>query len=239
VDVNSTAPPDASVVLYRDGREVSRKQGASLTLTAPSERAVYRVEVYLAHAPQVPWLFSNPIYVGGFAPTAAPALRAATRTQVVYGDGPTSGDWCCEKSTDAVGALDVVRTLTGTRLRMRYALSGSTAGEAYVAMGMPAGRGLDQHDRIAFRAQADKPMRLWVQLFMQDRTGNRYWRRSVYVDNTERDITIPFSELSAVDGSAPNPPLEQIELIYFGVDQTHTPLGRGGTFWIDDVRYER
>ena len=57
------------------------------------------------------------------------------------------------------------------------------------------GPALAEYDRLMFSARADKPMRLWVQLWLQVHTGNRYWRRSVYLDNTERDVSVNFDDL--------------------------------------------
>jgi hypothetical protein len=238
LNVRSNAPSDAEVVLYRDGREVARTTGPSLTFDAPRERAAYRVEIHLSARQRVPWLVSNPIYVDG-ASVSEVAAAETIDTQMVYSDGDPAEGWGIENSPAANGVLDVVPTLKGSRLRVRYALAGSTADSAYVTLGVPAGTGLEQHDRVLFRAQADKPMRVWFQLRMPGAQGDRHWRRSVYLDDTEREITIPVTELVGVEGPSTKLLLDRIRSLMFVVDRTHTPLGQGGSFWIDEIRYGR
>jgi hypothetical protein len=83
-------------------------------------------------------------------------------------------------------------------------------------------------------------MRIWVQLWRPVRTGNEYWRRSVYLDPVERDIVIPFSELLPADARTPRTvPLATIISVQFVVDGVHTPIGESSQFWIGNVRYQR
>ena len=101
--------------------------------------------------------------------------------------------WGIEKNQQSEGLLDFVKDADqGTRLLLRYALSGSTAGHAWVALGMLSGARLAEYDRVMFTARADQPMRIWVQLWRPTPTGNQYWRRSVYLDPADREIRRTF-----------------------------------------------
>lgn len=236
--IRSNAPPDATVVLYKDGVELTRGTAATLDFTAPAAAGTYRAEVMLSRHGEVPWIVANPVYVGLTPPITAPTTPLQD-VQVQYEDGPIGQGWGIEKSDQALGELDAVPTLTGMRARLRYGLAGSTVGDAWVALGMLSGTGLERFDRVIFKAQADKPMRLWFQLWMPIPTGNAYWRRSIYLDETEREIVVPIADLLPTPGSPRQPPLAEIKSLMFAVDQTHTPLGRSGTFWIDSIRYAR
>jgi hypothetical protein len=240
IDVRSTAPPDARVRLLRNGTVIAEERGATLQHVAPPERAAYRVEVNLASSRPggAPWLLSNPIYVNGW-PQTRTAPRRPLDTFLRYADGPVGPDVGIEKNDESRGVLEVAPVVNGTRLRVRYALGGSSDRPAYVALGMRAGVDLSGYDRVMFTAGADKPMRLWVQLWMPVPTGNTYWRRSVYVDDRTREIVVRFQDLTAVGAAPAEPPLGGIESVMFMVDATHTPLGTGGAFWIDDVRFAR
>ncbi len=255
IRVNTTAPAGARIDLLRNGVRVSSSVGASLEYTAPAEPGVFRVEVYLSRREQesgVPWLLSNPIYVGR-SEVPGEAEHKPVETATRYADGPPGRDWGIEKSDQSQGVLESSPTVGGSRMSFRYALAGSTAeGGAYVALMMLTcqssltqncpqnGPALAEYDRLMFSARADKPMRLWVQLWLQVHTGNRYWRRSVYLDNTEREVSVKFDDLKPADATTPaHPPLSDVQSIMFVVDQLHTPLGTGGRVLIDDVRYGR
>ena len=67
IRVNTTAPAGARIDLLRNGVRVSSSVGGAPRYTAPAEPGVFRVEVLSVAEGQesgVPWLLSNPIYVG-------------------------------------------------------------------------------------------------------------------------------------------------------------------------------
>jgi hypothetical protein len=90
-----------------------------------------------------------------------------------------------------------------------------------------------------FTAYADKPTRMWTQLWMPVPTGNVYWRRSVYLDESPREITVRFTDMTPVGDAPPVPPLHDVQAVLFTIDRTNTALGDAGRIWIDEVRYAR
>jgi hypothetical protein len=104
---------------------------------------------------------------------------------------------------------------------------------------MRSGPALARFDRVSFTAKSDAPVRLWVQLWMPVPTGNVYWRRSVYIDSMERDLTVRFADMKPVADAPATPPLSEVQSIMFMVDQTNTALGGSGRVWIDNIRYVR
>jgi hypothetical protein len=165
--------------------------------------------------------------------------RRPIDTVVRYADGPVGPDIDVEKNDASKAVFEVAPVVNGTRLRVRYALGGSSDSPAYVALRMGAGEDLSRFDRIVFDAGADKPMRISVQLRIRTATGNVYWRRSVYLDHRTREMVVKFADLVPVADAPPVPPLSEIEAVLFVVDPTHTPLGSAGSFWIDEVRFGR
>ena len=138
IQVNTSAPPGARIDLMRNGSRLSSTVGGALRFDAPAEPGVYRVEVHLSKAAGergVPWLLSNPIYVGRPEATSK-AADPPLETFVRYADGEPGRDWGIEKSQQANGVHAAVPTVGGSRLSLRYALGGSTAGGAYVALVM-------------------------------------------------------------------------------------------------------
>jgi hypothetical protein len=242
--VNVQAPAGARIALFRDGREVRQVTATSLVYDAAQAPGVYRVEVRLSNAPggpPVPWIVSNPIYVGYPATAPAPPGRGAARESApIYGDGPAPG-WEVEHGSTAEAALDVVKSIDGTQLQLRYALSGPASASPFAALVVPAGPALREFTRLAFQARADRPMRISMQLRIPRGTADaERWRRSVYVDDTLRDITVFFDEMVPVGATTTRrPALDQVESVLFVVDSVNTMPGTAGRLVLDDIRYER
>ena len=83
-------------------------------------------------------------------------------------------------------------------------------------------------------------MRMSVQLRVPGGQQGERWQRSVYLDDTPREITVSFDDMRAVGPTrTERPPLDAVDSILFVVDTVNTPLGGSGRIWIDDVRYAR
>jgi hypothetical protein len=205
---------------------------------------VYRVEVSLPGAPgqpPVPWMLSNPIYVGresGEAPirdTRTPPKASASQ----YSNGAANG-WTVEKSEGSEAALDVAPAVGGTQLALRYALSGARSASPFVALVLEADDELQRHDRLMFTARADRPTRLSVQLRVNRGAEGERWHRSVFLDETARQITVYFDDLKPRGStSRPQPVLADVQSVLFVLDTVNTDTGSNGRVWIDDVRYAR
>ena len=139
----------------------------------------------------MPWIVSNPIYVGRGATERVPSdtRPRASRFAVQYGNGPAR-EWTIESSPASLGALDEVKNVGGTQLSLRYALGGSASSSPFTAFAVPAASGLDGYDRVTFTARSDRPMRLSVQVREPGGEAGQRWHRSVYLDPTERDVTV-------------------------------------------------
>jgi len=232
VDTNAHV---GSIALFAGGVEVASGAAPSLEYDAPSARAAYRAEVTLPGAPgspPVPWMVSNPIYVGG-VPTLEATPEVAGEGWPQYVDGPATG-WAVEKSEKSMGEFEVIAAVDGTQISWRFALGGTKGGAPYVALRVPPAPQLAAASRLALSVRAATPMRFSVQLRRPD--GQR-WTRSVYVDETLREVVVPFAEFRAAGGgTAGPPPLDQVDALLLVVDSVNTALGRGGQIWLDDLR---
>ena len=241
--VDLQGPADAQIDLLLAGARVASSTGATLEHVT-SDPGAYRVEVVLPGAPgqpPVPWILSNPIYVGHTALDAPPpaARPRASTFSVQYDNGPAP-DWTIESSPQSVAALDVVGALGGTQLSMRYGLGGVASASPYVAMVFPAGPSLSEYDRLMFRASADRPMRLSVQLRIPGGEVGERWHRSVVLDPTQREIAVYFDDFTPRGlTSGLRPVLRRVDSVLFVVNTVNAKLGDSGQIWIDDVRYAR
>jgi hypothetical protein len=160
----------------------------------------------------------------------------AVETAPLYENGEASG-WRIEKSARSKAALDVVRSLGGTELLMRWALGGSRSESPYAAFAVPAGGSLAAYDRLLFTSRADRPTRLSVQFRLE--SGER-WKRSVYIDETARSISVFLDDVRPVGTTSQRRlPAAQVRDVLFVIDTVNAKPGNAGQFWIDAVKYGR
>jgi hypothetical protein len=236
------APEQApTLTLYRDGTAVATAMGARLDYQADGTPGVYRVEATLpvrrGGGPLAPWIVSNPIYVGPAVPFVAPATPPELSSRALYRDG--ASPLAIERSDRSTGAIDVVKAVGGTQLSLRYALGGRLSDAPFVAFSTAAPE-IAGYTGIRFMGRARQPMRVSVQLRASPEQGSGRWRKSVYLDDTDRVVMLPFSQFRPAESRlAPAAPLESIASVMFVIDTLNTALGTNGEFWIDDLAFVR
>jgi hypothetical protein len=239
--VETNGPAGSSIRLLSDEKTVASGVPPVLEYSAPSESAVYRVEIDTigAHgSPPIPWLLSNPIYVGG-ATTSGTSSQAApfSETIVLYTNGLAS-DWRIEKSVRSEGVIGTARSADGTQLLLRYGLGGTLSESPYVAAVVASGPDLPLFKGIMFTARTMRPMRLTFQLRAPGETDRR-WGRSVYLDEMARTVTIDFGDMLPLGAARGRPLLADVRDLLFVVDTVHAKQGSSGQVWLDEIRYVR
>jgi hypothetical protein len=239
--VRVQAPPDAQVVVLQDGAEIGSTSAATLDQEGSRNPAAYRVEVRVPGAPgqpPVPWLVSNPIYAGPRASESVPTVAPPTREEAQYTNGPATG-WTVETSARSLGTLDVESAGSGTQIVFRYGLGGAVAESPFAALQMPASAMLADYNRLIFKGRANHPLRVSVQLRVNGPPEQR-WHRSVFLDQTPRDITIVFDDMRPrTVTTSPRPVLTDVRSVLFVVDMTNADTGTNGEISIDDVKLAR
>ena len=237
--LESNAPSDARVRLLRNGVQVADVTGPKLMYVG-TEAGAYRVEIYFPHAPGVPpipWIVTNPIYLSARGARPVEKADSAAFTSR-YDDGPAD-EWHVEKSANSEGAINVVRTIGGTQLSLRFGLGGMDGESPFVGFVMPAGS-IVGADRLAFSATASRPMRMSVQLRTPDGAAAKRWQRSIYLDETKRSLVVPFGEMTPLGAASDaHPIVERVSDVLFVVDTVNAGPGSNGQIWLDDVKYGR
>ncbi len=241
LQARAVAPPGARLTLYRNGQVIREVDGSTLDETVSPEPGSYRVEIGLPTAsgtPPVPWMVSNPIYVGTSpAPTIKEnpeAPRTGRRTLPIE----IRDDVRIERSAGSTGAASLVPA-GGGEVLFRYALGGRMSEHPYAAMVLTLAGPLVADGAIRFIGRADKPMRLSVQLRSPDSSEGVRWQRSVYLDETPRVVVVPLGDLKPVGSEVLSRGLAFVDALLFVVDAVHTPLGRGGRVWLKDVALDQ
>ena len=232
-------PRDATVVIVKDGADITSARGeASTRHSASDSPSVYRAEVRLARAPgepPVPWIVGNPIRAGFAAPQSAPPLLPAA----AWSRPLPQADWRVEKHPSSVTELNAtVLAPDNTGWSLTWALGGGPPAGQYAAIAVPIETGaLTAADRLSFTARGAGPMRMSVQLRSHARGGAR-WRRSVYLSATATELSVPLRELTPVDAPASALDPAVIDSLLFVVDTVNTAPGSRGELWVSALRVE-
>jgi hypothetical protein len=240
--VRSNAPPGFETILF-EGPEIRLASPApGLEMEVAGTPAEYRVEVRAVDRPGHPvWIVSNPIYVRRDVPPAAPDAHAgAIESATLFGRGATA-TWRVESdsgsraasSTDLSGEIPI--------LRMEYALADGPPRSQFAALVVDTPGGIAPYDRLALRVRSSRPARLSVQAraavtaSVDDR-----WVRSVFVDQSWRDVVIDLSDMRPLGPTrTPMPPPASIHSLVFALELTNTAPGAEGEIWIERAGLER
>lgn len=229
-----SGPPGTVLTLLRNGQAVAQATGASLEVDVSGQPGVYRVEARVAgqrgRSP-IPWIVSNPIYIGVAADRPEPGLDTTVSPvdPLDLTDARAEAGRAC---TSAVSPPDA-----GGRVRWRWALApGAPAGQfAAVRFAVP---GLAAAEAVQMRLTADRPARLWLQV-RAGRATER-WGTTFYVDGTERDVVLPLSRLLAIGPtSSPRLPVDRVDSLLVVADTLNTRPGTSGSATIHRVALVR
>jgi len=226
----ATRPRGAELALLRAGALVTYTNG-DLRYDATTKPGEYRMEVRLRKAPgdvPIPWLVSNPLYVGSAAagadrasganPTAPPASTGGAAPPTAAGVAPFP--WRIEK--DAASSA-IVRTRDHS-VELEYQLAPGGRNSQFVALAT------DIHG-AAFTAirlglQADRPSRIWVQV--RTEAGLR-WGRTYYIDPAGTELFVPLGDLRTLGEGPVGPPASiSLSSILLVVDLTNASPGHSG-----------
>ncbi|MGE5198995.1 MAG: hypothetical protein ACM3H9_05100, partial [Rhodospirillaceae bacterium] len=232
----TNGPPGTTVQLLRDGAVLRRADGPALAWEG-GEPGAYRIEAQVPGAPgdpPMPWIVSNPIYVGLPAAPAAPA-EAPASARLVW----PPGSWRVEKDDRSAGRADTSIGGGSVRHTLHYEL-GRDAASPFVALATSDVAPMHDAARLAFRAAADRPMRLSVQVRLLDGPLERRWQRSVYLSPEPREVTVAFADMRVAGTGAREPFAPgRIQALLFVVDTVNARPGDGGTVWVEGLRTER
>ncbi|MEZ5285456.1 MAG: hypothetical protein R2712_11765 [Vicinamibacterales bacterium] len=227
------APVGTTMVVLRDGEPLYDTTDAEFHLAVGTVPGVYRIEAYLPgmqRPADVPWLVSNPIYVGLRAAHDA-ALAAAQRPRAAFFEPLSFADVLLESAPGSANAL--APAADGGRV-WTYRLPDDTG--AYAALRWPV-NGLALRDRMDLRASARAPMRVWVQARTSQAGFEERWGQTVFLDETERTYELHFDEFEPIgETRTPRPRREDLQALLLAVDWVNAKPGSSGEVTIAEVR---
>jgi hypothetical protein len=238
IEATIAAPSGTTLTVLRNGEPVYETREPALRIDIGRETGVYRIEARLptqSGATPVPWLLSNPIYIGmrdaHRQAAAVPPLPPVTVRVPIATEA-----WTAEASPGSTSVLASITLEDGTpAIEWRFGLAGGTRGAQYAAMSFPIATGLTAGQLLQVRARSDQPRRLWAQVRAASETGGQRWGRSFYVAPELTETTLHFGEFRPFDGAAAAPSLARVDSLLLVVDTTNTAPGSAGRIAFTDL----
>lgn len=216
-------PPEANVVLFRNGEEVA-SGGRALIYRHTGEPSVYRAEVRLTDE-GAPWIVTNPIWVGAFAAAVPPV---APSSPVIVRRLDRKLAWVAESHPGSSSDLDTA----GAEVSMAFRLAPGRLDGQFAATSYPL-QGGESFETLTATLRASAPMRISVQVRQPGGLDGERWQRSVYVDETPREVTLNLRDFRGAGAvSTPTPEGAKVRSVLFVVDTWHTTPGASGTVWV-------
>jgi hypothetical protein len=176
----------------------------------------------------VPWIVSNPIYIGPEISRPEASLQPSTLSLPVPADDVHQ--WRVERAPLSTAST----TVDGAARALQFQL-GPNVPDQFVALVHDMAGNTVAFDRAAFLVWADHPMRLSVQ-FRLSTSGTERWARSIYIDGTPRTVVIPLRDLQPVEFAATRRPVAaHVQAVLFVVDEESTAPGTAGRVWISNL----
>ena len=243
-------PPQARLVLLRDGRPFA--EGRGVLEAEIRERGVYRVEVRLPRW-DVPWILSNPIYV--FDPgtieqrarrAAWPAAERAPEPALVLES--FEGQPAFHAEFDAASRMEAAIVdragaedgRSAGRIRFGLGTPGSAGPHVWCALVDRAERDLSGRRGLVFSIKGDGVYRLWLQVRDANPAsadeGTEWWFASVRTSREWRRVAAPFARLRSIDPKSDGRlDLDRVRALVFVVDEASVKPGSQGTIWLDEI----
>jgi hypothetical protein len=239
IEAHVGAPEGTSLIVLRDGVPVYEVVRNALRIDVGQQPGAYRIEARLPSRlapPSVPWVLSNPMYVGlrevhvraAIDPPAPPVTeRSAIATAA----------WRAEASEGSTSVLRPGTLDDGTpAAEWQFALAAGARGAQYAAVRFPIDSALSAFDRLQLRARSDQPRRIWAQLRVPEPRGGERWGKTFFVHDGLSSIELRFADFRPIGSTATErPPLDRIDSLLLVVDTLNTSPGASGRIWIPDL----
>lgn len=210
--------PHAIVSIRNQGREVASGAGrAAANSTTPG---LYRVEVRWPGR-EVPWIMSAPVFVPSPAavPVVATAAPVASQEIVLAATGP----WAVEHHP----ATTASQTTAGETNTFTFTFNDQDAGQ-FAALVHPLDPS-QAFEEIHLTVRADRPRRFSVQVRLPGPGEGERWVRSVYADETPREIRVRLEDFEPADRPTSRRPVAaRLQTVLFVVDEPNTVRGSTG-----------
>jgi hypothetical protein len=231
VVILDSATAGARIDLKRNGEVAGSTKERELRLPSPGP-GVYRVEVYLESHPllaeDVPWILSNPIFVGSpEAPAKADPLDCGAVVPIALAE--------LGLEMDDESEATIERQASGA-LKLSYRLSQKTPEkiDRWVALALRKPMDLSSYRGIEIRGGAPSPMRYWVEV----RSGDDGHYASVLLP-TSGTAVIPWERFYPTLGEKRPIPLASVDALFVTVNTSSSRTGFSSELTLESLGFCR
>jgi hypothetical protein len=142
----------------------------------------------------------------------------------------TTGPWVVEHHQSTTAS----QTATGASNTFTFSFNDQDAGQ-FAALVHPLDPS-QAFEEIRLTVRADRPRRFSVQVRLPGRGEGERWVRSVYADETSREIRVRLEDFEPADRPTSRRPVAaRLQSLLFVVDEPHTVHGSSGRLEISAV----
>ncbi|HUE90402.1 MAG TPA: CehA/McbA family metallohydrolase [Vicinamibacterales bacterium] len=239
IDATIAAPADTTLAVVRDGQRLYETRERALRLDVGTAPGAYRIEAYLPPelaGTSVPWVLTNPIYVGLREAHARARITGAT-PPATSRSAISTLDWEPEASEGSTSVLRAAVLGDGTpAVEWQFTIAGGTRDAQYAAMRFSIDGRLAGHDRLQLRARSDAPRRVWAQLRAPGPGDGERWGTSFYLDDALAAVELFFGDFRSLGPVASErPPLDRVDSLLLVIDTVNSVPGTTGQIAITDL----
>ncbi|MEW6368506.1 MAG: hypothetical protein AB1714_28080 [Acidobacteriota bacterium] len=225
VELEASADEGSMLRIRRNGAVVAA--GITQLRYQAADPGAYRVEVRRplgSHPfdPEIPWILSNPIFVGSKYAQQRPPRPAAAPPPA--GVAFETSRFNVERDSSSACEYD------GSRLHFRLGSGASAQSWPVVALCWRTPPPLEPGDRFLVRLRSDRTYRLWFQAHV----GTKIYRTSLKASSISDTRVVDLDRLSPTPeaaGTAFDP--HRVTGIFFVLDRQCVPLGTEGDIWME------
>jgi hypothetical protein len=232
---------ETNVLVLKDGKVFKRfdKNKEKRLEVVVNEGGVYRVEVFARgnSFDELPWITSNPFYVGMGSPLlfSYVPVRDSGYGVVLKREIPGSQDvFMLEKNGGSEGSIFYERSVlnesvTGMRFRLAEGV-----GEKSFWCSMALRKKLDfsKFKGVVLDVKSDKKRRFMVELRSDDRDPGKWYSYSFFADKEWRRVYIPFERLHVNFKEKVGIDVSHIESVFISANDVYFYPGTEGVLYI-------
>ena len=228
---------ETGVVLLKNGTAIEQKTNKTekqleFDVSGPG---VYRLEVYVpwSHFHALPWLMTNPFFLGGTAPLPPVEIY---KDIVIRKPLPEGGDrFKVEKNSRSRGSIEEVISEENEAItHFTFKLEQESPGDRnyWSALALRRWQDFTGYRGLTCEVRSDRKQRFWLE-FRTGQEGDETWyRHSFLVDRGWRRVSIPFARFYDIYGEDKVPDLGKISSVFFSINNANAYPGTGGEIFI-------
>jgi hypothetical protein len=227
---------ETRVIVKKNGEPITeikgnRKKNLEFAITDPG---IYRAEIFVSQNrfSHVPWILTNPIFVGVKHSLTMVQLPLIQKKLV-----DRENFFIVETSRLSRGkAVTVVNNRGESITAFTYRLEKEPEQKNFWSALSNRNRfDFSSHGGILFQARSRHDARFWIEFRCQNNSGECWYRHSFRAGKSWKTVYIPFDEFPQINGEKTAPALDRITSLFFSINNAIAYSGSRGILFLKDI----